>query len=151
LTQPLGDRDPYWAPPPEPRRPGRARVIAGLAVAAVGLFGAGWFAGVTWAGRPAGEHRQLRDAQASCDPGGRGTRLTDGGRTLIVTGRGARGVPVGDLRCLLRVLDAPEAVTAQMLATRVIDGRQQDRWDSWRASWSFDPGAGLEVIIQAAR
>jgi hypothetical protein len=129
-------------------------VIPGVTAAALGIFGAGWWCGATWAARPHPDDPRLVSAQASCDPARRSTRVTDGGHTMIIDGRGARdpkGAKVTDLECLLHALAAPEAVQRHMLATRTIDGRQQDNWDAFTASWSFDPDEGIEVIVRASR
>jgi hypothetical protein len=36
-----------------------------------------------------------------------------------------------------------------MEQTRALDGRQQDTWGGYTASWSYHPDSGMELIVQA--
>jgi hypothetical protein len=90
-------------------------------------------------------------AQRSCDPAKTGTTITDAGRTLLIDSTGDKdytGADVTALSCLLRSLKAPDAVIAHMSATRALDGRQEDRWPGFTASWSYHPDQGMDVIVR---
>lgn len=93
----------------------------------------------------------LVKAKQACDPGGLGTRVADGNRTLIVNGVGGEdttGVTIETEACILRELGVTSAVTQHMDSTRALDGRQTDSWDGYKAAWTYHPDDGLDVVIQ---
>lgn len=50
-------------------------------------------------------------------------------------------------QCVLRKLGAPAAVRERMYATRAIDGTLEETWGSYRATWTYHPDQGLQVVI----
>ena len=96
--------------------------------------------------------------------------LGDAGRTLKLDGVGGSDITgydgverVGDadsppagltmekLACVLNQLGTPDAVTAQMQATRALDGMQTATWEDVTARWTYHPDDGLDVILTSAR
>lgn len=102
----------------------------------------------------AGLESRLTRTKSVCDAGDTGTRVADGGKTLIVDGAGEEdggvGVDNDTLECILVVLDAPESVKEHVYQTRALDGRQQDTWPGFTASWSYHPDSGVEMILTAS-
>ena len=76
-------------------------------------------------------------------------KLGDGGRSLTISGEGKErdGLPYTAVSCILREVDTPDAVIAQMESTRALDGRQQAQWGHIQASWTYHPDNGLQVIL----
>lgn len=162
-----------WTAPPTPAPPpplaprSRKPLIVGLVAAAVLLLaGAGLV--LVWLGnRPTqltgpsaweieqskAADRVLERAQAACDPTLSGTQVTDNYQTLIVDTRGSddwQGTTVEALGCLLSELRAPQAVVAHIDGTRALDGRQEDTWEGFTASWTYHPDDGLDMIVRKA-
>ncbi len=141
------------------------QIIAGV-VAAVALFGSGWLGGAGSArarsatsGPAAGDApqaaaaAQLQSAQGSCDSMHRGTTLADNGTTLTIDGTGEEdynGLAETDLQCVFDAVGMTEAVKAHIGQTRALDGRQEDSWGSFNASWTFHPDAGFDGMIRLA-
>lgn len=50
--------------------------------------------------------------------------------------------------CVLEQIDAPDAMVDKLIETRAIDGRQEDTWDDFSASWTYYPDDGLRIIIE---
>lgn len=90
-------------------------------------------------------------AQTTCDPGKFGTTVADGNKTLVINGKGAEdtaGITVDAEVCILKELGVSSAATAHMESTRALDGRQSDAWGDYRASWSYHPDSGLDLVVQ---
>ncbi|MFF5083751.1 hypothetical protein ACFY36_42445 [Actinoplanes sp. NPDC000266] len=150
---------------PRPRWLAPAAVVAGAAV----LFGSGWFGGISYAsgtptttggvagvitdvvsGRSAGV-ALLQEAQDTCDSTHTGTEIADNGSTLTVDGTGEEdysGIAYAGVECVFGVLQVPEAVKEHVAQTRALDGRQQDTWGSFSASWGYHPDSGLDMIVR---
>ncbi|GIE96260.1 hypothetical protein [Paractinoplanes rishiriensis] len=144
--------------PVEPPRANLISVIPAVAVAALALFGAGWYGGVTYAtaehdAKPAAAQvGRLQQAQTTCAEPNAGVSVADGGRTLTVDVKGEEdfvGTTTGTLDCVLQFLESPAAVTQHIYQTRALDGRQQNTWQTYAASWSYHPDSGLNLIVQA--
>ena len=150
------------ATPPPARRKPKWPLVAFLAVLAAASLGYLAYALAPAGGEPVGAISMSTTADArtqtfeptvnACDPGDNGTQITDSGRTLLVDGRAtnnayAPGLDPEGLGCLLDGLSVTEAVRAHMVSTRALDGRQQDAWAGFSASWSFHPDDGLDMII----
>lgn len=141
--------------PYPPRAPHRGkRVILGLLCVFAAILVAGFVVSLATddsdAGKPVGDVNPLELAQVMCDPPHNGTRLEDGGATLLVDGKGGddfSGVDLAALGCILDTLKVPEAVKQKMSSTRALDGRQDGRWSEYDASWTYHPDNGLDLII----
>ena len=49
--------------------------------------------------------------------------------------------------CALIGLQAPDYIFDLIGATRALDGRQTESWDSFKSSWSYHPDSGLQLVI----
>ncbi|OWU99814.1 hypothetical protein B5D80_28730 [Micromonospora wenchangensis] len=76
-------------------------------------------------------------------------RIGDGGNSLTLDGRGEEdsGLAYTDIVCILNELGAPDHVLSEMDSTRALDGRQSAQWGEIRASWSYHPDQGLDLIL----
>lgn len=52
-------------------------------------------------------------------------------------------------QCVLGKLGTPASVRERMYATRAIDGTQSEEWASYKATWTYHPDQGLNVVISA--
>jgi hypothetical protein len=43
----------------------------------------------------------------------------------------------------------PVSVSEQVWATRALDGRVQETWPGYTASWTYHPDSGLQMVIKA--
>ena len=67
--------------------------------------------------------------------------------TLVAYGEGANGLSQTDFRCILDQIDTPSSVRERMLITRAVDGTQDDVWGTYRATWTYHPEDGLNVVL----
>src|SRR5690625_485293 len=56
-----------------------------------------------------------------------------------------------DVRCVLTELEAPSATWVKIGNTRALDGRQEDDWPGFKASWTYHPDSGLNILIERDR
>jgi hypothetical protein len=138
-----------------PRRLSRGLIVVGvigvliLVATAVGMFLASRDSIPGVKAAPAPFEQAVTDCSALGMPG---VRVTDGGKTLIVDGRGdedSSGTSIITVVCLLGNLKTPEAVKAHMDSTRALDGRQEDSWPGYTAAWSYHPDTGIDLVIRA--
>nr|BFE69233.1 hypothetical protein GCM10020092_025340 [Actinoplanes digitatis] len=119
-------------------------LVGGVATASVSLAGEELLSVAT--------HRSsFEDVQASCDPSRSGTSIADNGKTLLVDTTGEEdysGVSYDAQKCILDALKMPTAVQTHIGETRALDGRQQDSWEGFTASWTYHPDDGCDMIIQ---
>jgi hypothetical protein len=146
------------APEGKPRRFRKAAVIGGVLLLIGGATAAVLYdrhqaqqeAATAEAAKPA----SLLAAQTACDPDKDGTEVADGGHTLIIDSRGksflSGGLEAGELLCVQQNLQMSQAVVAHMGDTRALDGRQEDQWPGFTASWTYHPDSGLDAIIRTA-
>jgi hypothetical protein len=144
-------------PPGQPARKSRKLPII---LAAVGVVAAVTVGGIAWAAlRPGSDSglalgsKPLEDAQTKCDFGKTGTQVTDGGDTMLLDTKGTddpAGTDITTVVCVLTELKTPQAVIAHMDSTRALDGRQEDSWDGFTASWTYHPDNGMDLILRAA-
>jgi hypothetical protein len=130
-----------------PQKTRRTWLWVAAALTAV-IVVAGVSVGVYLATRPS----PFETAQTACDPAKTGTNIADEGDTLLVDTIGKEdptGVEITALACLVRELNVPSAVVAHMDSTRALDGRQEDTWPGFTASWSYHPDAGMDLIVRA--
>jgi hypothetical protein len=148
----------YPVYPPAPRK---RRVWPWFAAAGAALFIAGAFVFAFWvtdgdgapggptnaAADPAMGSTKLRLAYNACSAGD----LADNDHTMIIDSQGedydSGDASFDDLTCVLRELDVPASVTAQMDQTRALDGMQSADWNGFTASWTYHPDNGLDLII----
>jgi hypothetical protein len=93
----------------------------------------------------------FQDAKNACGASEAGLQVTDGGTTLIFDGYGSEdyaGAQSTVLSCVLLQLHTPDAVISHMSSTSALNGRQEDSWEGFTASWTYHPDNGLDVIIR---
>ncbi|MER7459889.1 hypothetical protein [Micromonospora sp. NPDC126480] len=101
-------------------------------------------------GKAVAKQSELAAAREECSPGDtRYAELGDEGRTLTLHGAGEEdaGLSYSVLLCYWRALDVPDAIVSEIGATRALDGRQTGEWDKMRASWSYHPDHGLQMVL----
>lgn len=100
--------------------------------------------------RFAGSHN-LSSAVDACHASGSYVRLaTDkSSLTLQAENEAGSGLSSPIFLCILDELDAPAAMRQRMLLTRAIDGTQEEQWGLYRATWTYHPEQGLNVVISA--
>jgi hypothetical protein len=89
--------------------------------------------------------------QASCDPSATGTTIADGGKTFILDSSGQEdytGISYDALTCIFNALNMSAAVQAHVGETRALDGRQEDSWSGFTASWTYHPDQGCDMVIR---
>ncbi|MEV4623762.1 hypothetical protein AB0J74_34270 [Asanoa sp. NPDC049573] len=92
----------------------------------------------------------LAQTQQTCDAPANGTRLEGDGARLLVDSTGTKdksGLSLTSLECVLDQAKVPESVKEKMFSTRPSDGRQDGTWPGFTASWTYDPGEGLDLTI----
>lgn len=142
----------------------RWRWVAGL----VGAFGVGLVVGlvVPAAGPVADEEptevesavnepgtTRLEAAKETCvpPPDSRFVEILDNGAGMSIDGVGAKkplGAGLDQIECILNELGAPSTVRARMGNTRALDGTQDASWSSLRATWTYHPESGINVVIE---
>jgi hypothetical protein len=77
--------------------------------------------------------------------------LADRGRTISFDTAGEEDSGVGDdiedIACVLLALRAPSFVVTEIDNTRALDGMQRDHWRKFKASWTYHPDDGLNIVI----
>jgi len=56
-----------------------------------------------------------------------------------------------EVYCSLAIVGAPDYVFDLIATTRALDGRQTESWGEFRASWSYHPNSGLQLVIVAEK
>ena len=49
--------------------------------------------------------------------------------------------------CLLKALAAPDYIFDSVMRTRALDGRIEESWGTFRASWTYNPNSGMNMTI----
>jgi hypothetical protein len=84
-----------------------------------------------------------------------GVSLLDRGMTLKFSRTGnytfnfASNASYADLSCALSVMKAPSFITAQIDATRALDGLQKAKWGKISAFWTYHPDNGLNISFNS--
>ena len=90
----------------------------------------------------------VRNAAKKCHVKG---NLADRGRTISFDTAGEEDYGVGDdiedIACVLLALRAPSFVVTEIDNTRALDGMQRDHWRTFKASWTYHPDDGLNIVI----
>lgn len=99
----------------------------------------------------------IQAAYTSCAPdtsksasGDSGVHLEDNGATLTIDTKGNKditGADIVDLACVLVFTKAPASVTAQIDATRALDGTQTASWNGIHATWRYHPDSGVNLVL----
>lgn len=92
----------------------------------------------------------LNDVGATCEiaEAPEVVAVLDGGDSLAVAGGGQMDVATKATTCVLDELDAPESVRTKVFDTSAIQGRQSDSFDGWQVSWTYQPAAGLLLLVE---
>jgi hypothetical protein len=53
-----------------------------------------------------------------------------------------------NVACVMTALHAPDSVIAKIDRTRALDGVVEDSWSTYKASWTYHPDRGLDLIIE---
>ena len=95
--------------------------------------------------------QNLSSALDTCHASGSYVRLAadKSSLTLQAENESGRGLSAPVFRCVLDELDAPASMHQRMLLTRAIDGTQEEQWGLYRATWTYHPDQGLNVVISA--
>lgn len=145
------------APTPNKRRgipmSSDKRWIVGGVLAALALAGCSSGTGEAVGGT---HHSKTKLAQALADcnvTSGSSAALGDAGKTLTLDGQGKKdsasvGLSVSDEACILNAVHVSDAIISEMDSTTAMMGRQQGEWDGFKATWTYHPDNGLDVIIQ---
>lgn len=146
---------------PWPFQPARRSGMWLVAVAAV-VLGAAAGAGVTGvvlAGGDGGDGQgpvtaisapvgtRLQATKAACTTLGDNVRLDDQGHSLSFSAAGPGGMSLAGYECIMRKLDAPDSLLAEVENTRALDGTLEATWDVFSASWTYHPAEGLRMVI----
>ncbi|WP_448749395.1 hypothetical protein [Actinomyces sp.] len=124
----------------------------------LGMFVLGFIAGifatvasvVALAMLVGGQKQEFATAVTACKAAPHATVAADGSSLVMNTfGNKQPGMSVVTLSCVLRELDAPESLMQRMETTRAIDGTREETWGSYRATWTYHPDQGLNVVISA--
>lgn len=90
----------------------------------------------------------VRNAAKKCHVKG---NLADRGRTISFDTAGEDDNGVGDdiedIACVLLALRAPSFIVTEIDNTRALDGMQRDHWQKFKASWTYHPDDGLNIVI----
>ena len=59
----------------------------------------------------------------------------------------ADGDPIYLAFCVLKALSAPDYIFDSVMRTRALDGRIEESWGTFRASWTYNPNSGMNMTI----
>lgn len=123
-------------------------MFVGAVLLAVSLAGC---AG-TPSAKPTPTEKPMLTALHKCDliSGSEGVSLGDDNTTLKLDGAGRKGSGMAwaDEQCVLKALGAKDGTIEKMQETRALDGRQDDSWGKYEASWTYHPDNGLDVLVE---
>lgn len=104
----------------------------------------------TGASAGAGSGSVMRQAYTACGAASPGMNIADGDATITIDTKGkedATGATIEELACVLVALKTPTSVTAQIDATRALDGTQTATWDGIHATWRYHPDSGVNMVL----
>lgn len=58
------------------------------------------------------------------------------------------GITSTEVFCFLKELDAPASLEAKINNTRALDGTQTETWEQMKATWTYHPDSGLNLILE---
>ncbi|WP_405105589.1 hypothetical protein OG559_19070 [Micromonospora sp. NBC_01405] len=88
-------------------------------------------------------------AKDKCSLSSANASVGDGGSSLTINGAGKEGFGLSytNIECVLKELNTPDHVISEMSSTRALDGKQTAQWGKIRASWTYHPDQGLDLIL----
>lgn len=159
---------PLSSPPPRRRFTVREAVFAGvgLAIGAVAV-GTAWTISVGWhasseeaaaaeaAAAADAKLQPYRDAELSLASAASTCGLDDqtgvavSAGSITFSGAGQYdAASILDVACVLTELGADSSTNSKISQTRALDGRQEDHWGVYSASWTYHPDDGLNLIVE---
>lgn len=95
----------------------------------------------------------IEQSVETCGIDAEGYTILDGGSAIELDTQGEESFDSGTTNftayyCMLNQLGVPEVTQQKMGRTRALDGTQSDSWDSLKASWSYHPDSGVNVLIE---
>lgn len=129
---------------------------AGVAIGAVAglLLGSAVATGGDGAGHALNQSI-IDQSVETCGMDAEGYTVLDGGTAIELDTEGEDSYDSGTsdfvaYYCMLNQLGVPETTQQKIGRTRALDGTQSDTWDSLKASWSYHPDSGANVLIEGA-
>lgn len=120
------------------------RVLMGaLAVAGLAFLGVAAWVLVVLVG---GSDTDLERADQKCSTSKLDLETGDDGDSMRIVAKNSDGVAV--MACVFAELDAPDSLIGKLQDTRGLDGRQEDSWGDYTASWTYLPEDGYHVVIE---
>ena len=77
------------------------------------------------------------------------TTLGDRGGSMTIDGDGDEGPGTSqtDTLCILRSTQMPDYIQSKIGATRALDGQTEAEWPGIKASWTYHPDEGLDMVL----
>src|SRR5437867_2553958 len=94
-----------------------------------------------------GPKTELYVAAKKCHVAG---NLSDRNKTLSLDTQGQEeisGDTYDEVICVFNKLKVPSYIRQQVSNTRALDGMQHAHWRSYKASWTYHPDEGLNMVI----
>lgn len=123
------------------RRP-RWLLISAVLIVTVGII---WLVSDQFLNR----YASLNKAGEACELSVLQYQVLDGGSAVQMSTESFASTD--DVRCVLTELEAPSATWVKIGNTRALDGRQEDNWPGFKASWTYHPDSGLNILIERDR
>lgn len=124
-----------------------AGTVLGLLIGSAASGGAGIAGGLN--------QKKIDQAVETCAIDSEGFTVMNDGSAISLNTKGKDYTDTGTSNflayyCMLNELGVPETTQEKMDHTRAMDGAQSDTWDSLKASWSYHPDSGVNVVIEGA-
>jgi hypothetical protein len=147
-----------WSAAPDntaqPRRFSTRDLIFGLSGVALGAAIMGGVWGITAAvgsgsDKPSSHTAEtFQSAVNECElDDASGVLLDHNSVTFSATGE-YLGADMDDVECTLDALNAHTSTLSKINQTRALDGRQDDHWGGFEASWTYHPDDGLNLVVE---
>ena len=122
-----------------------AGTVLGLLIGSAVSGGAGIAGGLT--------QKKIDQAVEACAIDSEGFTVMNDGSAISLNTKGKDYTDTGTSNifayyCMLNEVGVPETTQEKMNRTRAMDGTQSDTWDALKASWSYHPDSGVNVVIE---
>lgn len=87
----------------------------------------------------------------SCLFGKVGAKLSDGNKTLVISGAGKYSITLSDFDCVKRVAKFPTWLNEQIGMTRALDGMQKATYSSYTVTWNYHPDDGVNMTLRKSK